>query len=390
MKSLLKLITAIAVMLGGMAFAAPAANAETITAEAHATSMDEVSVSASLKTATVVNTNADGKIVGAWFKNPDAGNGKHWNPKKAKKVRFVKSYNKGAASCKPFRLKKGKWYPRTLKMRDGTPFQVKGGRRVQHAWALFDVGANCQIRHRGFWNGKRWIGDCVNPKPAPNWPVVPPSMVVEVKQHTSIDYALNLDWEASAWVYGSVSVDCGGGNTSTASFKAKGSVVGSATLKISARSRTEAEAKARQKIELDVKNSTSIKASIMGDGEASAEGSATASCSSGENPEDNPPVIVDLTRINDLNVSWEMEICAKADFDKSHGGTLLFSFTSGGIKGTNPVQVADLQEGCVTLVAPSEPGTYTYKVTATDAVTGKSVTVTSEPFTVNPEPTIPG
>ena len=144
--------TALLTGLTSIMFVSPA-QAEDITAVAHATSMDEADVSATIKSATVVNTNADGKIVGAWFKNPDAGNGKHWNPSKAKKVHFVKSYNKGAASCKPFRLKKDKWYPRTLKMRDGTPFQVKGGSRVKYAWSLFDFGPGCQPRHRGFWIG---------------------------------------------------------------------------------------------------------------------------------------------------------------------------------------------------------------------------------------------
>lgn len=102
-----------------------------------------------------------------------------------------------------------------------------------------------------------------------------------------------------------------------------------------------------------------------------------------------PPVIVDLKRINDLNPGWETPVCAKADFQMDHNGKLTFSFESGGITGTNPVMVADMQEGCATLVAPTDPGTYTYKVTATDSVTGASVTKESQPFQVWASPPPP-
>jgi len=101
------------------------------------------------------------------------------------------------------------------------------------------------------------------------------------------------------------------------------------------------------------------------------------------------PVIVDLKRVNDGNPGWETPACAKADFAGTHGGTLTFSFESGGITGTNPVTVADMQEGCVNLVFPTDPGTYTYKVTATDSVTHASVTKESQPFQVWSSPPAP-
>lgn len=384
MKRIIMLITAIAVMFAGLFVASPAMG-ETITAEAHATSMDEVNVAATIKAATVVNTNAQGKIVGAWFKNPDAGNGRHWAPSKAKKVRFVTSYNKGAASCKPFRLKKGKWYPRTLVMRDGTPFQVKGGRRVSNAWALFDFGPNCQPRHRGFWNGKRWIGDCVNPKPQPDWPVVPPSMVVEVKQHTSIDYKLELDWRASAWVHGSVTVHCPR-SSATASFKSKGEVAGSVTLKISARSRTEAEAEANRQIKLDVKNSISVKASIMGSGEVNAEGEAIASCTDDGEPPSEPPVFVQFREFNDLEVNWVDDHCVTVDTPAGHTATVYWEAKFGSFA-IPTKQAQDGVQVCSDYKAPSEVpagGTDTIKVRVVDNVTDKSVTQSTDPFIIHP------
>lgn len=386
MRKFLSFTAMIAMIIGLVLTLAAPASAETITAEAHATSMDEASVAATLKAATVINTNASGKIVGAWAQNPS----KHWAPSKAKKVRFVKSYAAGVKSCRPFRLSKDKWYPRTLKRRDGQFFQVKGGTRVKYAWSLFDVGANCQVRHRGYWNGTRWIGDCVNPKPGPNWPVYPPSMVVEVKQHTAIDYKLELDWVATAWVYGRVRVDCPD-SWAESSFKSSGSVTGSSSLRISARSRTEAEAKARQQIALNVRNSTSIKASIMGSGEVAAEGEAKASCSSGD--EEIPPAFVQFREVNDVYVNATTEHCVTVDTPAGHTATVYWTATFGSF--ATPQKTA--QDGvqiCSTYKAPSEVpvpsgGTDRITVRAVDNVTDLSVTQTTDPFVIKAMPGTP-
>ncbi len=276
---------------------ASSASATEITAEAHATAIDEVNADAKVKASSIVNTNAEGKIVGAWFKNPGAKG--HWKPAAALKVPFAKSYNQGAASCQPFRLKHGKWYPRTLKMRDGTPFQVEGGRHVQHAWALFDFAkGNCTTpRHRGWYNPKthKWVGDCVNPKPGPDWPTVPADMVVEVKQHNSVTVDLEVDWTAWAMVKGTVRADCGSGNWSEASFSAKGTAEGHVKIRVTARTKAEAEAEGIKQVKLSLKSDIKVQGSIMGSAEVTVEGSAIASCSSNPPPPSYEAPGVDVT-----------------------------------------------------------------------------------------------
>lgn len=180
----------------------------------------------------------------------------------------------------------------------------------------------------------------------------------------------------------------------------KGRVLVKLFASVNAASQGNLEANLEAQGIVDVKGQT--KSSAFG--KAVAESSSKAVCSETEQydecsnipgnqpegyecyPPSQPPTIVDLTRPNDTNPGWTTPACAVADFPKEHSGTLYFAFESGTVQGTNPVQVNDLQQGCVTLVSPTEEGWYTYKVTATDSVTGLSVTKESQPYHVYATP----
>jgi hypothetical protein len=480
------ILTILAMVMGVLTFGlASTASATEITAEAHATSIDSVDAKAKVTASSIVNANASGKTVGAWFKNP--GTKGHWKPAAALKVAFAKNYDQGAASCQPFRLKHGKWYPRTLKMRDGTPFQVEGGRHVQHAWALFDFakGSCSTPRHRGWYNPKthKWVGDCVNPKPGPDWPTVPANMVVEVKQHNSVTVDLELDWSAWAMVHGTVRADCGSGNWSEASFSAKGMTNGHVKLRVTARTLAEAEAEGIKQVELSIKSDIKVSGSIKVSAEVAVEGSAIASCSSNPPPTyeapgvdvtpmacvapgdtqdasitvSNPnsvddtakvtyrgqvytksvaahgqvtftfpnqgagsysgtallvtadksksftitvaecvypaPLFMQFRQFNDLYKSLPeqpttMDHCVTVDFPSGHSGSVFWEANRGSFATTTkPAQ--DGVQVCSTYTAPSESGTDTITVTATDSVSGKSVQKTSDPFTIKEWPAIP-
>lgn len=353
-KHIIKLLTALALIIGVLAFAAPAANAESAHAKATAQSMGAVDVNTSITSANVVNTNAQGKIVGSWFKNPK-GKKEHWKPKKAKKVPFAKSYNKGARTCKPFRLKKGKWMPRTLKMRNGQPFQVKGGYKVKTKWTLFDMGKGCQPRHRGYWTGKKWVNDCVNPKPKSSWPVIPASKVVEVKQHNEMNWSLAVAWNASAPVYGAVEVDCGD-SRSKSSFTAKGETTGRINVTVKAKTRTEAQAKAAQQVKLNVKSKTSVKATLMASGEANAAGNAEASCESNPLPVVPAPQLLEIETINFVLVGNSRTIAVSGKTANGHDGELYCQALNGGTvtSATKRQTVSGSFTKSINYVAPGE------------------------------------
>lgn len=267
-------------------------------AVATATSHGDILVSTDFESVTAQTTNAQGQYIGAWFNS----NAKHWSPSKAKKVKFVSSFAKGAASCKPFRLKKGKWYPHTLKLIDGTPVEVAGGSHVKYAWSLFDfANGDCTTpRHRGYYSSSKhkWYGDCVNPKPGVGWKVV--DSVVEVKQHTATTWYLKTTWNAKAQVFGSVAVDCGTAS-SKASFTATGEATGSLDVSVTALTEAEARAKGKTQVETSVKSNTSVEGKIMVSGEANAEGNAEASCTN-TTPPTPTGEIGSLQNIND--VTW--------------------------------------------------------------------------------------
>lgn len=381
-KHIIKLLTALALIIGVFAFVAPAANAESAHAKATAQSMGAVDVNTSITSANVVNTNAQGKIVGSWFKNPKGKKG-HWKPKKAKKVPFAKSYNKGASTCKPFRLKKGKWMPRTLKMRNGQPFQVKGGYKVKTKWTLFDMGKGCQPRHRGYWTGKKWVNDCVNPKPKPSWPVVPASQVVEVKQHNEMDWNLSVSWNASAPVYGAVEVDCGN-SRSKSSFSAEGKAANHVNVVVKAKTQTEARAKAARQVTLNVKSSNSIRATIMTSGEAKAAGDAEASCESNPLPVTPAPQLLEITTVNDVVINNTRTLNVTGNTAPGHTGTLFCTAGTGAITAGKSQSVSGNFTKSITYKAPSEvPSSGNDKVSCTlTQDDGQSATISSNQFDI--------
>ncbi len=297
-------------------------------AVATATSHGDISVSADFESVTAQTTDAQGRYIGAWFNS----NAKHWSAKKALRVKYAKSFAAGAASCKPFRLKKGQWYPRTLKLIDGVPVEVKGGSHVKHAWSLFDFAkGDCSTpRHRGYSRKPKhkWYDDCVTPKPGADWKVV--DSVIEVKQHTATTWYLKTTWNAKAQVFGSVAVDCGTAS-SKASFTATGETTGSLDVKVVALTEAEARAKGKTQVEPPVKSDTSVEGKIKLDAETKAEGKAEASCTSTPPPPSVPaPSILEITTVNDFRTGQEGFITATGTVASGHTANLFASAKNGG------------------------------------------------------------
>lgn len=357
-------------------------------AVATATGHGDISVSADFQSVTAQTTDAQGRYIGAWFNS----NAKHWSGKKALKVKYAKSFAAGAATCKPFRLKKGQWYPRTLKLIDGVPVEVKGGSHVKHAWSLFDFASgDCSTpRHRGYYSKSKhkWYDDCVNPKPGVGWKVV--DAVIEVKQHTATTWYLKTTWNAKAQVFGSVAVDCGTASAKS-SFTATGETTGSLDVKVVALTEAEARAKGKTQVEVSVKSSTEVAGKIMASGEVNAEGKAEASCTSSTPPPPSVPApnILEVTTVNDFRTGQEGFITATGTVASGHAAILFASAKNGGTITANKSQtVSGNFTVNVTYKASTEVGTDQVEFTLTQD-DGQKATKSTNVFNILERQTTP-
>lgn len=235
-------------------------------------------------------------------------------------------------------------------------------------------------------------GNCGNkvwfngPKPELNW-----RQVINIRSFANWVFKGNVAVQASALAKALAKAWC---NTTYTHAEAEAEGEGEADAAASARYKVRGLTKIKQwtnareaELHQEIKLKIDAEAKAKARTEAMAKAHAKVTCQENEQPPTaTPPTIVDLTRPNDTNPGWTTPACATADFESGHSGTLFFSFESSTVQGTNPVQVNDLQQGCVTLVSPTEEGWYTYKVTATDSVTGLSVTKESQPYHVYATP----
>lgn len=257
----------------------PAAHADTAHAEVDSSTivLGDVNANATVKTLQALGLQINGKSVARYVKNP----AKHWNPKKAKKVPFAKSYWAGVRSGKPFRLHKGQKFPDTYigMAADMTEHDVAVKNRVKHKWQLFDF-KNGQVRNRGFWTGKKWVGDCVNPKPSG-----PPTVTIDqlhvVKQFNG--FKVNITGSLSLWATtsGMVEVDCGSSRAS-ARYSATAEAELEGTVTIKAKSRAQALVKGAQALEAKYRKSEEATLKLKESAAINLEGSAEASCESNE------------------------------------------------------------------------------------------------------------
>jgi len=267
----------------------PAAHADTAHAEVDSSTivLGEIDANATIKTLQALGLQVNGKSVARYVKNP----AKHWNPKKAQKVPFAKSYWAGVRSGKPFRLHKDQKFPDTYigMAADMTEYDIAATNKVKHKWQLFDF-KNGQVRNRGFWTGKKWVGDCVNPKPSG-----PPTVTIDqlhiVKQFNG--FKVNITGSLSLWATtsGMVEVDCGSSRASARySATAEAELEGSVTIR--AKSRTEALAKGVEALKAKYRNSTEATLKLKESAAINLEGSAEASCESNEpTPTYEAPVV---------------------------------------------------------------------------------------------------
>lgn len=222
-------------------------------------------------------------------------NPKHWDPKKAVQVPFAKNYRAGVRSGKPFRLHKGQKFPDTYvgMAADMTEHDVALTNRVKNAWQLFDFKAG-EVRNRGFFTGKKWVGDCANPKPT-GPPIITIDQVVVVKQRGSMKVAIDGSLELSGSVSGVVSVDCGSSSAS-ARFSASADASLSGRVSVKARTRQEAILKGEGALKMNLRQDAKLK--LDGDAVLKLEGSATATCSG--NQSEQPGSIVEVEDVNDV------------------------------------------------------------------------------------------
>ena len=284
------IIAAFALMIG---FVTPAsADGGDPPSEAHATvdinslAYGAIDAEASVETVAATGVTVDGKPVVRYVRNP----AKHWNPAKAKKVPFAKNYYAGVKSGKPFRLKKGQKFPDTYvgMAADMTEYDMAVKNRVKNAWQLFDF-KNGQVRNRGFWTGRKWVGDCVNPKPSTP-PTITIDQVVVVKQRGAMQVEIGGLVDLSSMVSGEVAVDCGGSSASARfSAKAETTLRGSVTVK----ARTRQEAILKGESALKQKFSENAELSLQGDAVQRLEGSAEATCK-----DDNPQPTYEAPSVN--------------------------------------------------------------------------------------------
>lgn len=108
-------------------------------------------------------------------------------------------------------------------------------------------------------------------------------------------------------------------------------------------------------------------------------------------PPANPPTFMQFRQINDVYVNATTDHCVTVDFPDGHNGSVFWTANKGSFAiATKAAQ--DAVQVCSSYKAPSEvpaSGTDTITVTATDNVTGKSVSKTTDPFTIKAMPATP-
>ncbi|HRK40664.1 MAG TPA: hypothetical protein PLN95_01120 [Candidatus Saccharibacteria bacterium] len=218
---------------------------------------------------------------------------------------------------------------------------------------------------------------------------------------------------AKAWCNSNSGYAYGEGRGMAAAYAVgRGSARGSVLVKLFAQA--EAQATGDLALQLDGKSVIQVKAKVRADAfaKASSEAHALAECRDNPpehdecpnipgnqppgyecNPPETPPTFMQFRQFNDLYKSLPdqpttMEHCVTVDFPEGHSGEVFWDANRGSF--ANPRKAA--QDGvqiCSIYTAPSESGSDTITVTATDSTTELSVTKTSDPFAIKEWPAVP-
>lgn len=175
-----------------------------------------------------------------------------------------------------------------------------------------------------------------------------------------------------------------GSSKAKAHAEAYGSASATATGYASASTLVKAIADAKKNGQKLAKIDADAKASASAESTASSTASAEVTCESTTQPPTppvvSPPTIVDLTQINDVDITNTTQVCATANVPESNSGTLTFAARFGSFSTTKTFNVSGQVEKCTTYQAPTEVpsgGTDTITVTVRDNVTGKSASDTT-------------
>jgi hypothetical protein len=135
---------------------------------------------------------------------------------------------------------------------------------------------------------------------------------------------------------------------------------------------------------------SSLTANLEADAKADAMVQLEISCGTGTV---QPPVIIDVTQVNDVDVTNTTEVCATVSLSGSNSGTLTFAARYGSFTTPKTFAVNGQVTKCATYMAPTEPpvptgGKDTITYTVRDDTTGVTA-VDSTTFTINPSPQPP-
>ena len=290
-KTAFNVIGIIAVIAALAVFQAPIASADSAEAEVDTSTiaLGDIKAKGNVTNMMAVNVKHKGKSVVRYVKNP----AKHWNPKRAKRVPFAKNYYAGVRSGKPFRLKKGKKFPDTYVgiAANMTEHDIAVRNKVKFKWQLFDV-KNGIVRNRGYYNGKRWVGDCVNPKPTKK-PTVHVNSLHIVKSFNRLKVRIRGRLDLRSLTSGVVAVNCSSSSAS-ARYTANAAASIEGSVMVRAKNRRQAKIRGAKKLESKYKNSSRAKTALKGSAALALEGAAEAKCESNDEPSfDRPDVFVD-------------------------------------------------------------------------------------------------
>jgi hypothetical protein len=376
-KIAITMIAALAIVAGLLSTPAHADSAHADSAHAEVDSstivFGQLDAKASIKTVQATGLTVNGKPVVAYVKS----NPRHWNPKKALKVRFVSSYWKGVKSGKPFRLRHGKKFPDTYKgmAADMTTYDVALKNRVKGKWQLFDFKKG-QVRNRGFWNGKKWKGDCANPKPStkPTTTIDDVKVVRKHNQRVTISGDVAIEGSTS----GVVSVTCTNSSAS-ARYSAEAHALVSGSVSVRASTRTQAIARGASKLAIEIKNSERARLALNESAEIELEGAAEAQCSS------NPPEVVydqpsvNVTPVACVNPGETRNVTVRVSNPNNNDDVARLTYSG------NTTEKSVAANGQVTFTfANQAKGTYNGNVLLVTAGKSRSFTVTVEECPIQP------
>lgn len=213
--------------------------------------------------------------------------------------------------------------------------------------------------------------------------------VAEVSDYVN---AKAMAWDNSDTCHAEASGSASASFYATASAYLKGTVKSVLLAQVKAQSSQNLSAKLAGKTLVDIHGQTSASAS----GEAIAKAAAFAVCKD-TTPPASPPVVIDVTQVNDVDVTNTTEVCATVSLPGSDSGTLTFVARYGSFTTTATFVVNGQVQKCATYQAPTEvplgdsqvpAGKDKITYTVRDNVTGLSDSDYTI-FTINPKPQPP-